>query len=791
MPIKGHDAMENYFNSDHFNLLSQWEGKAFEKSSAEHQLAYEELKKAYQITEAWAKEVCKKLFPNGWVEVRKRPTNQGNNFSGYNWAKIYPERRSPKELAYTVGIDSDNGFVVKIDTVGLAENDARHMLYRNIRDRVGEKSPIVAILPADNGLKLDFSGLVDWSVKSILDFGYSYQEVAKKMGLIMDAGSEEILAHFQGYSEFTDRQPHWSPETTALFVRLARAVHKAGLDWWFTKATNSQLRFGRKEKGKKKGRPVGWIFLMQGGGLRVSWSDIDPIEAISEKSIEDELVSAFESLKQEDILTWPDKLRPVIQREGFWPDAYDEDEIAVLDELYDKPGFIQATPPTNQIFFGPPGTGKTYRLRQLIQEKGYEAELAKISEKEWLCVNLVDAPWWAVIFLVLRDLDKPVKVDEILNHAYFKAKAGLNSANKSLRATVWNSLQSHTVEASATVKTDIKSRTAPFIFNKSEQGLWYLSGDWIESCAHWVDRAVKIANGQTTQDGLIKRYEFVTFHQSYSYEDFIEGIRPQPGEEGQGVSYNVMPGVFRRLCERARQDPAHRYAIFIDEINRGNISKIFGELITLIEVDKRTEYDVQGNLIQGMEVTLPYSGDSFGVPRNLDIYGSMNTADRSIALLDTALRRRFKFHELMPDPEAVPGNTDDGYIPDGEGGLIDLRALMKALNRRIAYLLNRDQMIGHAFFCKVRDIHELRSMLCDEIIPLLQEYFYNDWQRIRMVFGYNNQTTGFQIISQEAESAEQVFGWADDEQADSFRYRICHPDEITAEAIRRIIGPAA
>lgn len=456
-----------------------------------------------------------------------------------------------------------------------------------------------------------------------------------------------------------------------------------------------------------------------------------------------------------------------------------------------SPSRMLVEKPRNLIFYGPPGTGKTYRLTQLIQEKGYEAELAKISEKEWLSVNLADVPWWAVVFMALRDLNRPVKVDEILNHKYFKVKAGLKTGNNSLRATVWSSLQSHTVEGSATVKTDGKWRTAPFVFNKSEQGLWYLSGDWTESCSQWVERAEKIANGLETQGGLIKRYEFVTFHQSYSYEDFIEGIRPQPGEEGQGVSYAVLPGVFRRLCERARQDPAHRYAIFIDEINRGNISKIFGELITLIELDKRAEYDAQGNLVKGMEVTLPYSGDSFGVPRNLDIYGSMNTADRSIALLDTALRRRFKFHELMPDSELVPGQAGDGYIPDGEGGLINLRALMKTLNRRIAYLLNRDQTIGHAFFTKVRDIHELRSVICDEIIPLLQEYFYNDWQRIRMVFGYHNQTTGFQIISQETESSDQVFGWADDELASTFRYRICQPDEISADAIRRIIGTSA
>ena len=134
----------------------------------------------------------------------------------------------------------------------------------------------------------------------------------------------------------------------------------------------------------------------------------------------------------------------------------------------------------------------------------------------------------------------------------------------------------------------------------------------------------------------------VTFHQSFAYEDFVEGIRPKLDDEG--IGYELRDGVFKRIVNAARENPERRYVLIIDEINRGNIPKIFGELITLIEDSKRLgETD-------GMSVTLPYSNEEFGVPSNLYIIGTMNTADRSILLLDTALRRRFDFVEMMPDP---------------------------------------------------------------------------------------------------------------------------------------------
>ncbi|EIY8670217.1 AAA family ATPase [Campylobacter jejuni] len=163
------------------------------------------------------------------------------------------------------------------------------------------------------------------------------------------------------------------------------------------------------------------------------------------------------------------------------------------------------------------------------------------------------------------------------------------------------------------------------------------------------------------------------------------------------------------------------YIIIIDEINRGNLSKIFGELITLIEPSKRIGEKEE------LKVTLPYSGEKFGVPKNVYIIGTMNTADRSITSLDTALRRRFEFVEMMPDVSKLS--------IDCEG--INLQELLKAINTRIEYLLDREKTIGHAFFISVENLESLKKVFKNRIIPLLQEYFYNDYALIDAVLNKN------------------------------------------------------
>lgn len=173
------------------------------------------------------------------------------------------------------------------------------------------------------------------------------------------------------------------------------------------------------------------------------------------------------------------------------------------------------------------------------------------------------------------------------------------------------------------------------------------------------------------------------------------------------------------------------FVFVIDEINRGNISKIFGELITLIEDTKR-----EGKIEQ-LSVILPYSGELFSVPSNVYILGTMNTADRSIALMDTALRRRFQFIEMMPDMKVLRDIGAD-KVDD-----LDIAAMLEKINERITFLYDREHTIGHAFFTKLKDdptIETLASIFEKSIIPLLQEYFYEDYQKIQLVLGDNEKT---------------------------------------------------
>lgn len=385
---------------------------------------------------------------------------------------------------------------------------------------------------------------------------------------------------------------------------------------------------------------------------------------------------------------------------------------------------------------------------------------------------------------------------------------------------------------------------------------------------HTINKALEIIYGDVQDqrkdakkrfDELVqaKQIEFVTFHQSYGYEEFVEGIKAIPpkekgNENGTEMIYKVVSGIFRKLSSRAKEnyensnktttqliqekslkqrieqflndslesqseftktkggkfkikdlsensisiytedsnysenlieldigelakilsseieiktsrqlakeifginnqrqrdtyyfsllkkfkeikfdnfeeieakEPLKNYILIIDEINRGNISKIFGELITLIEPSKRIGAE------ESLHVKLPYSGESFGVPTNLYIIGTMNTADRSIALMDTALRRRFEFTEMMPDLSVLEDINIEG---------IDIAKLLETINKRIEYLYDRDHTIGHAYFMSLKNsptLYELEHIFKYKIIPLLQEYFYDDWEKIMMVLG--------------------------------------------------------
>lgn len=257
------------------------------------------------------------------------------------------------------------------------------------------------------------------------------------------------------------------------------------------------------------------------------------------------------------------------------------------------------------------------------------------------------------------------------------------------------------------------------------------------------------------------RIVFTTFHQSYGYEEFIEGIKPKLNDDKSDIAeesckelnkstdlkYYLADGLFKKFCNDAQGTLVKVPHVFIiDEINRGNISKIFGELITLIEDKKRLGEDEE------MTAKLPYSGDNFGVPNNVYILGTMNTADRSIALMDTALRRRFNFIEMMPKSSALKD------IPEIEG--INIIKMLDTINERIELLYDREHTIGHAYFTCLKDkptIEKLGNVFKNSIVPLLQEYFYEDYSKIQLVLGDNAKEDKYKFILNTDVKIKRVF----------------------------------
>lgn len=216
---------------------------------------------------------------------------------------------------------------------------------------------------------------------------------------------------------------------------------------------------------------------------------------------------------------------------------------------------------------------------------------------------------------------------------------------------------------------------------------------------------------------------FTTFHQSYGYEEFIQGLRPDT-KSGK-MTFMTVDGVFKKISDLALNDADHNYVIIIDEINRGNISKVFGELITLIEDDKRW-----GELNETC-ATLQ-SGDPFAVPNNLYIVGTMNSADKSISLIDAALRRRFSFVEQKPQADLVEDNT--------------LKKVLVTLNTLLADEFDSsDLLIGHSYFLN-RSANDLPTILNNNIIPLLYEYFYDDKRKVTSVLKESIKETGIEIV---------------------------------------------
>ncbi|HEY4537418.1 MAG TPA: AAA family ATPase, partial [Erysipelothrix sp.] len=397
-----------------------------------------------------------------------------------------------------------------------------------------------------------------------------------------------------------------------------------------------------------------------------------------------------------------------------------KDEAEMLEEYHSK----------NIIFYGPPGTGKTHTIQKIMDK--YIKTTSDIHTSGYLAEILQEETWLSVLIYALLDIKHPATIRNILDNRFYLAKKGNKKENY---GHVLNILVRHSIENATNVKLEDSGsfkRREPRIFDRDEQNYWLIVESEKEKIIEECDRYKEFFTGSNSDDKVkrqINNYELVTFHQSYSYEDFVEGLRAETDVDGV-LNYRVVSGVFKNLCIKALANPTERFALFIDEINRGNISNIFGELISLIEVDKRTSPEVVG-----LEVRLPYSGEKFSVPNNIDIYGTMNTSDHSLTSIDIALRRRFEFVEMMPDY---------GMLQNIEVYGVNIAKLLEVINQRIEVLIGRDFIIGHSYFIslegldsQVREKH-IGKIFEYQIIPLLQEYFYADWERIQWVLNDQN-----------------------------------------------------
>lgn len=409
----------------------------------------------------------------------------------------------------------------------------------------------------------------------------------------------------------------------------------------------------------------------------------------------------------------------------------------------------------NQILYGPPGTGKTYELTQQFNRLSESSQ--ELSRDEFLLEITKSLRWWETLAICLYQAGT-VSVPELMEHEIIKARFG-HTRGKIRPQRLWSPLQIHTVEECDNVQFDLSKRANIRLFIKENDSKWRLHDrtQFENDYPDLVNTSLKIQEGPVSEE-YKKRYIFTTCHQSLTYEDFIEGIKPYiPDDEERDddaagiVSYEIQKGIFYNACDEAARLAGfaslldalddtkelrsqrfesslkrNRYfTIFLDEINRANIAATFGELITLLEPDKRL-----GMVNEVIIDQLPYSKKPFGVPPNLRVIGTMNTADRSVEALDSALRRRFSFKEMMPAYNLPELNYD----------IADHKAydILKTINGRIERLLNRDHLIGHSYFINTDNIESSvfgLQVFYDKVIPLLQEYFFGDYSKIGLILG--------------------------------------------------------
>ncbi|VEJ52575.1 endonuclease [Campylobacter insulaenigrae] len=399
-------------------------------------------------------------------------------------------------------------------------------------------------------------------------------------------------------------------------------------------------------------------------------------------------------------------------------------------------------PPLNQILYGPPGTGKTYytidKALEILGENLISRDEKKAKFDEYIKNGQIVFTTFHQSYGYEEFVEgiKPIiNNDENSQEIKYDIKDGIfkelcdksfknyilsmqNENETDLDKLIFefaNYINQNFLDKGNEFPLENKVSIKKILLNSKDEYRSFLLGGSIKSPQ------------RLTVDIVKKDYLSFKNGKILSFKDIKPKYDSQSDYHGNAIYYFMF---YNKLKEfeniqnekfKIKKENLKPHIVIIDEINRGNISKIFGELITLIEPSKRI------GAKEELKVILPYSAKEFGVPKNVYIIGTMNTADRSITSLDTALRRRFEFVEMMPNPNVLSDNCKG----------VNLQELSKAINTRIEYLLDREKTIGHAFFIGVENLEDLKKVFQNKIIPLLQEYFYNDYALINAVLNDN------------------------------------------------------
>ena len=422
--------------------------------------------------------------------------------------------------------------------------------------------------------------------------------------------------------------------------------------------------------------------------------------------------------------------------------AFDADfRKEVLDQLKtititDKPiKNADKTPavPLNQILFGAPGTGKTYHTKKMAVEiiNGKKERTRKEINEEY--EELIEAG--QIVFttfhqsLSYEDFIEGIKPETIDGNVTYEVKDGI--FKRLCSQAIEQKPKNSDIEIYDFDKgwNDLIAEVEQNFLSDSMLVLPILTQDkgvYVTEITDNGNLKIKPKNSRLDIDYIVSYNRTKKLQEAFPDLSVVKNIdkefRSVIGGSNSTAYWAVLNFINNKIKENNRIIPDYEepktHVLIIDEINRGNVSAIFGELITLLEEDKR-----EGNP-EHTEVKLPYSGKKFSVPNNVCIIGTMNTADRSVEALDTALRRRFSFVEMQPKPDIL-----------SKVGNVDLSKLLKTINERIELLIDKDHQIGHSYFIGIQNIVDLQRTFKDKIIPLLEEYFYGDFGKIGLVLG--------------------------------------------------------